>query len=192
MLYLTRRLAYTDDQATILFHIFASLVYFFPLVGAIIADSWLGRFKWVIAVTFVYAGLLFHFYFSFFPPQNNILYFHCVCSRKYSDFGGCDTDIAFTSYCGNSAWFAAYSDWNWGNKAMCFGFWRRSIQTAGAAEGVGEIFLRFLSGDKCRLIDFDYVDTDFTWRCSLFWRERVLFAGVWRSWSAYDRLIRFV
>lgn len=45
VLYLTGKLAYTNDEATVLFHVFTSLAYFFPLIGAIIADSWLGRFK---------------------------------------------------------------------------------------------------------------------------------------------------
>lgn len=45
VLYLTRKLMYTADEATILFHVFTSLAYFFPLIGAITADSWLGRFK---------------------------------------------------------------------------------------------------------------------------------------------------
>lgn len=45
VLYLTRKLAYSDDDATVLFHVFTSFAYFFPLIGAIVADSWLGRFK---------------------------------------------------------------------------------------------------------------------------------------------------
>lgn len=43
MLYLTGKLAYSDDDATVLFHIFVSFAYLFPLIGAIAADSWLGR-----------------------------------------------------------------------------------------------------------------------------------------------------
>lgn len=45
MLYLTRKLLYDDDTATVIFHAFNSLVYFMCIFGAIIADSWLGRFK---------------------------------------------------------------------------------------------------------------------------------------------------
>lgn len=45
VLYLTGKLAYSNDDATVLFHIFTSLAYFFPLIGAIIADSWLGRYR---------------------------------------------------------------------------------------------------------------------------------------------------
>lgn len=47
VLYLTGKLAYSNDDATVLFHVFTSLAYFFPLIGAIIADSWLGRFRYV-------------------------------------------------------------------------------------------------------------------------------------------------
>lgn len=45
VLYMTIKLGYSDDAATVLFHVFTSLVYFFPIFGAIIADSFLGKFK---------------------------------------------------------------------------------------------------------------------------------------------------
>jgi len=45
VLYLTRILYYTDDAATVLYHTFTSLVYFMCIFGAIIADSWLGKFR---------------------------------------------------------------------------------------------------------------------------------------------------
>ncbi|XP_037029452.1 peptide transporter family 1-like [Bradysia coprophila] len=55
VLYLTRRLGYDDDGATVLYHVFTSLVYFCPLFGAIIADSLLGRFKTILYLSIVYA-----------------------------------------------------------------------------------------------------------------------------------------
>ncbi|XP_055305332.1 peptide transporter family 1-like isoform X2 [Sitodiplosis mosellana] len=55
VLYLTGKLAYSNDDATVLFHVFASLAYFFPLIGAIIADSWLGRFKTIVYLSMIYA-----------------------------------------------------------------------------------------------------------------------------------------
>ncbi|KAJ6638650.1 Peptide transporter family 1 [Pseudolycoriella hygida] len=55
VLYLTRRLGYDDDGATVLYHVFTSLVYFCPLFGAIIADSFLGRFKTILYLSLVYA-----------------------------------------------------------------------------------------------------------------------------------------
>lgn len=54
VLYLTRNLAYTDDDATITFHVFTSLAYFFPILGAIVADSWLGRFRTIMYLSVVY------------------------------------------------------------------------------------------------------------------------------------------
>lgn len=55
VLYLTRQLNYDDDFATVLFHIFTMFVYFFPIFGAIIADSWLGKFKTIFYLSIVYA-----------------------------------------------------------------------------------------------------------------------------------------
>ncbi|XP_011187890.1 peptide transporter family 1 isoform X4 [Zeugodacus cucurbitae] len=55
VLYLTTKLHYDKDTATVLFHIFSMLVYLFPLVGAIIADSWLGKFRTILYLSMVYA-----------------------------------------------------------------------------------------------------------------------------------------
>lgn len=55
MLYLTTKLHYDKDTATVLFHIFTMLIYLFPLVGAIIADSWLGKFRTILYLSMVYA-----------------------------------------------------------------------------------------------------------------------------------------
>ncbi|XP_018793021.1 PREDICTED: peptide transporter family 1 isoform X1 [Bactrocera latifrons] len=55
VLYLTTKLHYDKDTATVLFHIFTMLVYLFPLVGAIIADSWLGKFRTILYLSMVYA-----------------------------------------------------------------------------------------------------------------------------------------
>ncbi|XP_058456306.1 peptide transporter family 1-like [Malaya genurostris] len=53
-LYLTQKLNYDDDTATVIYHIFTSLAYFFPLMGAILADSWLGKFKTILYLSIVY------------------------------------------------------------------------------------------------------------------------------------------
>lgn len=53
-LYLTQKLNYDDDTATVIYHIFTSLAYFFPLMGAILADSWLGKFKTIFYLSIVY------------------------------------------------------------------------------------------------------------------------------------------
>uniref|UniRef100_A0A1A9WTP4 Uncharacterized protein n=1 Tax=Glossina brevipalpis TaxID=37001 RepID=A0A1A9WTP4_9MUSC len=41
VLYLTSKLQYDNDTSTVLFHIFTMMVYLCPLVGAVVADSWL-------------------------------------------------------------------------------------------------------------------------------------------------------
>ncbi|XP_053950502.1 peptide transporter family 1 isoform X1 [Anastrepha ludens] len=55
VLYLTTKLHYDKDTATVLFHVFSMLVYLFPLVGAIVADSWLGKFRTILYLSMVYA-----------------------------------------------------------------------------------------------------------------------------------------
>lgn len=44
-LYLTQKLNYSEDTATVIFHLFTTFVYFMCIFGAIVADSWLGKFK---------------------------------------------------------------------------------------------------------------------------------------------------
>ncbi|KNC33988.1 Peptide transporter family 1 [Lucilia cuprina] len=55
VLYLTSKLHYDKDTSTVLFHVFTMLVYLCPLVGAIVADSWLGKFKTILYLSIVYA-----------------------------------------------------------------------------------------------------------------------------------------
>ncbi|GAB0094459.1 peptide transporter family 1-like [Sergentomyia squamirostris] len=55
VLYMRSKLNYSDDLSTKIFHIFISFVYFFPLVGAIIADSWLGKFETIFFLSIIYA-----------------------------------------------------------------------------------------------------------------------------------------
>ncbi|KAL7030430.1 hypothetical protein ACKWTF_006656 [Chironomus riparius] len=52
-IYLTQKLLYSDDTATMLYHSFVALVYFCCIVGAIIADSWLGKFNTIVCLSFV-------------------------------------------------------------------------------------------------------------------------------------------
>uniref|UniRef100_A0A8C0ZHC7 Solute carrier family 15 member 1 n=1 Tax=Cyanistes caeruleus TaxID=156563 RepID=A0A8C0ZHC7_CYACU len=44
-LYFTRFLLWGDNFATAIYHAFVALCYLTPILGAIIADSWLGKFK---------------------------------------------------------------------------------------------------------------------------------------------------
>lgn len=55
VLYLTRKLAYDDDTATIVYHVFIMLVYFMCTFGAILSDSWLGKFNTILYLSIVYA-----------------------------------------------------------------------------------------------------------------------------------------
>ncbi|XP_057341668.1 peptide transporter family 1-like isoform X1 [Microplitis mediator] len=54
-LYLSSKLEYSDDTATVIYHTFTMFVYFFPLIGAIIADSLLGKFRTILYLSIVYA-----------------------------------------------------------------------------------------------------------------------------------------
>ncbi|XP_039500076.1 peptide transporter family 1 isoform X1 [Drosophila santomea] len=54
VLYLSRVLGYSDDTATVVFHVFTMFVYFLCVFGAIISDSWLGKFKTILYLSIVY------------------------------------------------------------------------------------------------------------------------------------------
>ncbi|EDV45753.1 peptide transporter family 1 isoform X2 [Drosophila erecta] len=54
VLYLSRVLGYSNDTATVVFHIFTMFVYFLCVFGAIISDSWLGKFKTILYLSLVY------------------------------------------------------------------------------------------------------------------------------------------
>lgn len=45
VLYFKYFLRWDDDFATTIYHTFAALCYLMPILGAIVADSWLGKFK---------------------------------------------------------------------------------------------------------------------------------------------------
>ena len=48
-------LGFVEDDAVILFHGFNFLCYFTPLFGAIIADSFLGKFRTILYLATIYA-----------------------------------------------------------------------------------------------------------------------------------------
>ncbi|KYM83981.1 Solute carrier family 15 member 1 [Atta colombica] len=54
-LYLFNMLGYSESTSTIIYHVFSSLVYFFPLIGAIISDSWLGKFNTILYLSIIYS-----------------------------------------------------------------------------------------------------------------------------------------
>ncbi|XP_019731123.1 solute carrier family 15 member 2 [Hippocampus comes] len=53
-LYFLTYLGWDHDLSTAVYHAFSSLCYFTPVLGAIIADTWLGKFKTIIYLSVVY------------------------------------------------------------------------------------------------------------------------------------------
>ncbi|XP_067843187.1 solute carrier family 15 member 2 isoform X2 [Heptranchias perlo] len=53
-LYFTNFLYWDDNLSTAIYHAFSGLAYFTPVMGALIADSWLGKFKTIISLSIVY------------------------------------------------------------------------------------------------------------------------------------------
>ncbi|KAK9537139.1 hypothetical protein VZT92_004778 [Zoarces viviparus] len=53
-LYFLTYLHWDKDQSTAVYHAFSSLCYFTPILGALIADSWLGKFKTIVYLSVVY------------------------------------------------------------------------------------------------------------------------------------------
>lgn len=54
-MYLTQKLDYGNDTATVIFHLSTMLVYLCSIMGAIIADSFWGKFKTIFWLSMVYA-----------------------------------------------------------------------------------------------------------------------------------------
>ncbi|XP_044758096.1 peptide transporter family 1-like isoform X2 [Coccinella septempunctata] len=55
-LYMVNILLYSKADATVIYHTFIMMVYFFPLIGAIISDSFLGKFRTIFYVSIIYAA----------------------------------------------------------------------------------------------------------------------------------------
>ncbi|KAG7502907.1 solute carrier family 15 member 2-like [Solea senegalensis] len=53
-LYFLSYLKWDKDLSTAIYHAFSSLCYFTPILGALIADSWLGKYKTIIYLSIVY------------------------------------------------------------------------------------------------------------------------------------------
>ncbi|XP_060888171.1 solute carrier family 15 member 1b [Labrus mixtus] len=54
VLYFKYFLKWDDDFATTIYHTFVALCYLTPILGAVIADSWLGKFKTIVYLSIVY------------------------------------------------------------------------------------------------------------------------------------------
>ncbi|XP_074032363.1 peptide transporter family 1 isoform X2 [Leptinotarsa decemlineata] len=55
VLYLTDILLYSNADAKIIYHSFTMFAYFFPVLGAILSDSYLGKFRTILYVSMIYA-----------------------------------------------------------------------------------------------------------------------------------------
>ena len=55
LIYLIQKLKYDEANATVIFHLSAMAVYMSSILGAIIADSWWGKFKTILILSCVYA-----------------------------------------------------------------------------------------------------------------------------------------
>ncbi|XP_053606765.1 peptide transporter family 1-like [Plodia interpunctella] len=55
-LYLRSKLGYTDDGATEIYHLFSTFAYVFPIIGGVLADNYLGKFRTILYLMFVYAA----------------------------------------------------------------------------------------------------------------------------------------
>lgn len=54
-LYLHRKLHFDQSSSTAIYHSIELLAYSFTIVGAIIADSWLGIYRTILSMTLVFA-----------------------------------------------------------------------------------------------------------------------------------------
>ena len=54
-LYLTDALGYTEALALTIYHVWVALCYFTPVIGAILADSFLGKFRTIFYISIIYA-----------------------------------------------------------------------------------------------------------------------------------------
>ncbi|KAM6446847.1 solute carrier family 15 member 1 isoform 1-T1 [Liasis olivaceus] len=54
VLYFKFFLSWDDNLSTAIYHTFVALCYLTPILGALIADSWLGKFKTIISLSIVY------------------------------------------------------------------------------------------------------------------------------------------
>ncbi|KAJ6632692.1 Peptide transporter family 1 [Pseudolycoriella hygida] len=54
-LFFNEKIGYDADDSTAAYHSYESLLFMFPVVGAIIADSWLGRYTTMVCMSLVAA-----------------------------------------------------------------------------------------------------------------------------------------
>lgn len=85
VLYLTTVLKFDGDDSTIIYHGFVFLAYFMPLPGAILADSYWGKFKQV----FTYIRFVCYNYTTFIYSSNILeltIFFFFFNQKLYANF----------------------------------------------------------------------------------------------------------
>lgn len=55
VLYMKKKLLYTEDSATVLYHSFTMMVYFMCIFGGILSDVWFGKFKTIFLLSILYS-----------------------------------------------------------------------------------------------------------------------------------------
>lgn len=55
-LFFNRKLGFDPSLSTALFHAYEMFVMSFTVIGAIVADNWLGLYRTIISMSFVYAA----------------------------------------------------------------------------------------------------------------------------------------
>lgn len=53
-IYLKKKLHFTEDRATVIYHTFSCFCYFTPIFGAMIADLFLGKFRTIVYISLIY------------------------------------------------------------------------------------------------------------------------------------------
>jgi len=53
-IYLSKKLKFHEDDATVIYHTFSCFCYFTPILGAMIADQFLGKFKTIVYISIIY------------------------------------------------------------------------------------------------------------------------------------------
>ncbi|KAL3185472.1 hypothetical protein MRX96_005489 [Rhipicephalus microplus] len=117
-LFLINVLMFEEHTAKSVYHGFVMACYFSPVLGAMIADSYLGKFRTIFYISIVYANREHH---------------SCrVCSA-----------CSCGPHLDSNDWPSSHRFWNRWHQAMCVCLWRRPV-SARAGETVGAVLLAFL------------------------------------------------